>query len=93
MAFTTTLVVDYVVLAPNGNEIFQSSLSYTQVMETRPGDLPVFLAYRLNGEPLPLLRGGPVRMIVPWASIRKLTGNVATPPQSPLVRRRGLSTG
>jgi len=27
MAFTTTLVVDYVVLAPNGNEIFQSTLT------------------------------------------------------------------
>ncbi|MFP6897459.1 MAG: molybdopterin-dependent oxidoreductase [Roseibacillus sp.] len=48
-------------------QIFQSSLSYTQVMETPPGELPVFLAYKLNGEPLPLLRGGPVRMIVPWA--------------------------
>jgi len=36
-------------------------------METAPGDLPVFLAYRLNGEPIPLERGGPVRMIVPWA--------------------------
>ena len=48
-------------------QIFQSSLSYTQVMETPPGELPVFLAYKLNGDPLPLLRGGPVRMIVPWA--------------------------
>ncbi len=48
-------------------QIFQSSLSYTQVMETPPGDLPVFLAYKLNGDPLPLIRGGPVRMIVPWA--------------------------
>lgn len=48
-------------------QIFLSSLSYTQVMETAPGELPVFLAYKLNGEPLPLLRGGPVRMIVPWA--------------------------
>jgi DMSO/TMAO reductase YedYZ molybdopterin-dependent catalytic subunit len=48
-------------------QIFQSSLSYTQVMETPPGELPVFLATKLNGEPLPLLRGGPVRMIVPWA--------------------------
>jgi DMSO/TMAO reductase YedYZ molybdopterin-dependent catalytic subunit len=48
-------------------QIFQSSLSYTQVMETAPGDLPVFLAYRLDGEALPLLRGGPVRMVVPWA--------------------------
>lgn len=48
-------------------QIFQSSVSYTQAMETPPGDLPVFLAYRLNGAPLPLERGGPVRMVVPWA--------------------------
>jgi DMSO/TMAO reductase YedYZ molybdopterin-dependent catalytic subunit len=48
-------------------QLFQSSLSYTQAMETPPGDLPAFIAYRLNGEPIPLLRGGPVRMIVPWA--------------------------
>ena len=46
---------------------FQSSLSYTQAMETPPGELPAFLAYRLNGQPIPLLRGGPVRMVVPWA--------------------------
>ena len=30
-------------------------------------ELPPFLAYRLNGDPLPLERGGPVRMLVPWA--------------------------
>ena len=36
-------------------------------METPPGELPAFLAYRLNGEPIPLERGGPVRMVVPWA--------------------------
>jgi DMSO/TMAO reductase YedYZ molybdopterin-dependent catalytic subunit len=48
-------------------QLFQSSLSYTQAMETPPGELPAFLAYGLNGEPIPLLRGGPVRMIVPWA--------------------------
>ncbi|MEQ1858495.1 MAG: molybdopterin-dependent oxidoreductase [Chthoniobacteraceae bacterium] len=48
-------------------QLFQSSLSYSQVMETPPGELPVFVAYRLNGEPLPLERGGPVRMVVPWA--------------------------
>lgn len=48
-------------------QLFQSSLSYTQAMETPPGDLPAFLAYRLNGAPVPLVRGGPVRMIVPWA--------------------------
>lgn len=48
-------------------QIFKSSVSYTQCMETAPGDLPVFLAYRLNGAPLSPLRGGPVRMIVPWS--------------------------
>jgi DMSO/TMAO reductase YedYZ molybdopterin-dependent catalytic subunit len=46
---------------------FQSSLSYAQVMETAPGELPVFLAYKLNGQPINLERGGPVRMVVPWA--------------------------
>lgn len=48
-------------------QLFQSSLSYTEVMETAPGELPPFLAYRLNGEPIPLKRGGPVRMVIPWA--------------------------
>jgi hypothetical protein len=48
-------------------QVFQSSLSYTEAMETPPGDLPPFLAYRLNGKPIPLKRGGPVRLIVPWA--------------------------
>jgi DMSO/TMAO reductase YedYZ molybdopterin-dependent catalytic subunit len=48
-------------------QLFQSSLGYNQVMETPPWDLPVFVAYRLNGQPISLLRGGPVRMIVPWA--------------------------
>ena len=48
-------------------QIFQSSLSYTEAMETPPGELPAFIAYRLNGEPIPLERGGPVRMVIPWA--------------------------
>lgn len=43
------------------------SASYTQVMESAPGEPPIILAYRLNGEPLPLDRGGPVRVIVPSA--------------------------
>jgi DMSO/TMAO reductase YedYZ molybdopterin-dependent catalytic subunit len=48
-------------------QLFQSSLGYNQVMETPPWDLGPFLAYRLNGQPLDLVRGGPVRMVVPWA--------------------------
>jgi DMSO/TMAO reductase YedYZ molybdopterin-dependent catalytic subunit len=36
-------------------------------METPPGEWPAFLAYRLNGEPISPLRGGPVRMVIPWA--------------------------
>lgn len=48
-------------------QLFQSSLGYNQALETPPWDLCAFLAYRLNGEPISLKRGGPVRMIVPWA--------------------------
>jgi DMSO/TMAO reductase YedYZ molybdopterin-dependent catalytic subunit len=48
-------------------QLFQSSLGYNQVLETPPWDLGVFVAYKLNGLPLALVRGGPVRMIVPWA--------------------------
>lgn len=48
-------------------QIFKSSLSYTQCMETPPGELPAFLAYRLNGKPISPERGGPVRLVVPWS--------------------------
>jgi DMSO/TMAO reductase YedYZ molybdopterin-dependent catalytic subunit len=48
-------------------QLFQSSMSYTQVMEAPPWELGPFVAYKLNGQPIPLVRGGPVRMIVPWA--------------------------
>jgi DMSO/TMAO reductase YedYZ molybdopterin-dependent catalytic subunit len=48
-------------------QIFKASVTYSQAMETPPGEMPVMLAYKLNGKPIPILRGGPVRMIVPWA--------------------------
>jgi DMSO/TMAO reductase YedYZ molybdopterin-dependent catalytic subunit len=47
-------------------QLFQSSLSYTQAFDSAPGDLGPLVAYKLNGEPIPLVRGGPVRMVVPW---------------------------
>jgi hypothetical protein len=47
-------------------QLFQSSASYTQVMDSAPGELPVMVAYRHNGEPIPVNRGGPVRLILPW---------------------------
>jgi DMSO/TMAO reductase YedYZ molybdopterin-dependent catalytic subunit len=46
---------------------FASSLSLSEVLETPPGHVPIFLAFRLNGQPLPIERGGPVRMLVPEA--------------------------
>jgi DMSO/TMAO reductase YedYZ molybdopterin-dependent catalytic subunit len=48
-------------------QLFQSSLSYNRVMETPPWEPPALVAYRLNGRDIPLERGGPVRMVVPWA--------------------------
>jgi DMSO/TMAO reductase YedYZ molybdopterin-dependent catalytic subunit len=48
-------------------QMFRSSLAVNQVLDTPPGELPPFVAYRLNGGPIPLKRGGPVRMVVPWA--------------------------
>jgi DMSO/TMAO reductase YedYZ molybdopterin-dependent catalytic subunit len=48
-------------------QLFQSSLSYNRVMETPPWEPPPLVAYRLNGQDIPLKRGGPVRMVVPWA--------------------------
>jgi hypothetical protein len=48
-------------------QMFRSSLSLSRVLEDPPGDYPVILAYKLNGEWLTGKRGGPVRMIVPEA--------------------------
>ena len=44
---------------------FQSSLPIGRVLEDPPGELPVLLCYKLNGEYLTGKRGGPVRMLVP----------------------------
>jgi DMSO/TMAO reductase YedYZ molybdopterin-dependent catalytic subunit len=46
-------------------QIFQSSLPIGRVLEEPPGELPVLLCYKLNGEYLTGKRGGPVRMLVP----------------------------
>ncbi len=48
-------------------QLFQSSLPFNRVMETPPWEPPPIVAYRLNGQDIPLERGGPVRMVVPWA--------------------------
>ena len=49
------------------NQLFQSTLPIWRVLEEPPGELPVLLAYRLNGEFISGKRGGPVRMVVPEA--------------------------
>lgn len=46
---------------------FQSSLSLSQILENPPGQTPVVLAYKMNGQLIPASHGGPVRMIVPGA--------------------------
>lgn len=46
---------------------FQSSIALAQILETPPGDMPVILAYKMNGQTIPASHGGPVRVIVPGA--------------------------
>src|SRR5579859_1739539 len=48
-------------------QLFQSTLPIWRVLEEPPGELPVILAYKLNGEYLSGKRGGPVRLVVPEA--------------------------
>jgi DMSO/TMAO reductase YedYZ molybdopterin-dependent catalytic subunit len=48
-------------------QLFQSTLPIWRVLEEPPGELPVILAYKLNGEYISGKRGGPVRMVVPEA--------------------------
>ena len=44
---------------------FQSSLSINRVLEDPPGEHPVILAYKMNGEFIPAAHGGPTRVVVP----------------------------
>ena len=46
-------------------QMFRSSLPIGRVLEEPPGELPVIVCYKLNGEFLTGARGGPVRMVVP----------------------------
>src|SRR6185295_19160207 len=63
-------------------QMFQSSLPIGRVLEDPPGELPVILCYKLNGEFLSGKRGGPVRMLVPetygFKSVKWLTRVVLT---------------
>jgi len=48
-------------------QIFRSSLPIGRVLEDPPGEHPVILCYKQNGELLSGKRGGPVRILVPDA--------------------------
>jgi DMSO/TMAO reductase YedYZ molybdopterin-dependent catalytic subunit len=46
---------------------FQASLPLGRILENPPGEMPVILAYRMNGQIIPASHGGPVRVVVPGA--------------------------
>ncbi|HUX96136.1 MAG TPA: molybdopterin-dependent oxidoreductase [Bacteroidales bacterium] len=46
-------------------QLFKSSLHISLVLEEAPGELPVILCYKLNGEWISHANGGPVRLFVP----------------------------
>ena len=52
-------------------QIFQSSLPISRVLEEAPGELPVAVCYKLNGQFISHSNGGPVRLIVPglWQQV------------------------
>ena len=52
---------------PDGVAPFQGSLALGQILETPPGQTPVVLAYKMNGQLIPASHGGPVRVVVPGA--------------------------
>ena len=47
------------------SERFRSSLPLDRVLEEAPGELPVILAFKMNGREIPGPLGGPVRLIAP----------------------------
>ncbi len=42
-----------------------ASLPLGNVLETPPGQVPVVLAHKMNGQVIPAAQGGPVRVVVP----------------------------
>ncbi len=46
---------------------FQSSMPLGQILETPPGQMPPILAFKMNGQPIPAAKGGPVRVVAPAA--------------------------
>lgn len=58
-------------------QLFRSSLPIGRVLDDPPGEHPVMLCYKLNGDWLSGKRGGPVRLLVPdtygFKSIKWLT--------------------
>jgi DMSO/TMAO reductase YedYZ molybdopterin-dependent catalytic subunit len=46
-------------------QIFRASLPISRILEEAPEELPVILAYKLNGKPISHANGGPVRLFVP----------------------------
>ena len=49
---------------PDNVPPFQASLPLGRILENPPGEMPVILAYRMNGRLIPASHGGPVRIVV-----------------------------
>jgi len=50
---------------PENATPFQASMALGHILETPPGQMPVILAYKMNGQIMPAAHGGPVRVVVP----------------------------
>ena len=44
---------------------FQGSMALGHILEPPPGQMPVILAFKMNGQIMPAAHGGPVRVVVP----------------------------